>query len=730
MDTKSRKSHKLAKVIILLCVVLPALLLVALYPQTEKAMLEKRDYYLKLQEEEEKQAAEESAEPEWVIVDRFTNYAVEASYVLYAQILDETLPDVGDYWDVLYEYDWYSDYMVVHNNTSYIATYTPNADTEPYVKKNTEQFEPQVGKLVIQFNEEGKISEIQFEGDAVFSEGTLEEEAHASVNQYWQNAQYYAQEYSKDIEDVQAIPKNLRVEFALDEYSTFVEDFGDYYYEHDWYDYYMRPNSLWVEVGAYWIVIFLVLAVVFAAFLLPFIKPLNTGRERLFSLPLEIMIGIGVGTVFAGMGMCVVMAHSTMYNLEEIFQHTSMLEVLGYEIGISSLYFLLKIANFVGWALTFFLVYIVASAIRQFLAHPVQYLKNQTIVCAVLRWIKRKGSQLGGYITNIDLNDKLEKSVIKIVVANFIVVSVLCCLWFGGVLGTIIYSVLLYVLLKKYGLKLQKQYHSILRATEKMAAGDLKISLEEELGIFEPIGKSLEEVQEGFQKAVVEEAKSQNMKTELITNVSHDLKTPLTAIITYVNLLKKEDITEEERTSYIATLDQKSQRLKVLIEDLFEVSKAHSGNVKMNLMNVDVVSLLKQVRSEMSEQIENSNLYFRWNLPDEKTVLSLDGQRMYRVFENLINNILKYAMPYTRVYIDLAETDTKVHIRFRNVSASELEFEPERLTERFVRGDSSRNSEGSGLGLAIAKSFVELQKGEFKIEVDGDLFKVTISFDK
>ena len=258
----------------------------------------------------------------------------------------------------------------------------------------------------------------------------------------------------------------------------------------------------------------------------------------------------------------------------------------------------------------------------------------------------------------------------------------------------------------------------------------MKISLNEDLGIFASIGDSLEKVQEGFEKAVEEEAKSQNMKTELITNVSHDLKTPLTAIITYVDLLKKEDITEEERKSYIRTLEQKSQRLKVLIEDLFEVSKAHSGNVKMNFMDVDVVSLLKQVRSEMDEQMQESSLQFRWNLPNEKIMLSLDGQRTYRIFENLLNNILKYSMPNSRVYIDILPFDSEVQIRFRNVSAMELDFEADRLTERFVRGDSARNSEGSGLGLAIAKSFVELQNGTFEIKVDGDLFKVLITLKK
>ena len=195
-------------------------------------------------------------------------------------------------------------------------------------------------------------------------------------------------------------------------------------------------------------------------------------------------------------------------------------------------------------------------------------------------------------------------------------------------------------------------------------------------------------------------------------------------------MLKKEDITEDERKVYVDTLDKKSQRLKVLIEDLFEVSKAQSGNVQMNFMDVDVVSLMKQVKSEMEDRLEASDLTFRWNLPEEKIMLSLDGKRTYRVFENLISNALKYSMPHSRVYVDVENSKDSVKVIFRNTSAQELDFDPERLTERFVRGDASRKSEGSGLGLAIAKSFVELQNGRFKIEVDGDLFKVILIWSK
>ncbi len=263
-----------------------------------------------------------------------------------------------------------------------------------------------------------------------------------------------------------------------------------------------------------------------------------------------------------------------------------------------------------------------------------------------------------------------------------------------------------------------------------MAEGDLNVSTDEDMGVFNPIRDELTCIRNGFRKAVSAEVRSRNMKTELITNVSHDLKTPLTAIITYVDLLKKEGITEEEKKGYIETLEKKSQRLKVLIEDLFEVSKATTDNIVMNFADVDLVSLVKQVRLENEDKIAESTLDFRWNLPEEKCILSLDPQRTFRVIDNLVQNILKYSMPHSRVYIDMKDEALEVKVSFKNMSAEEMNFSPEEITERFVRGDLSRNTEGSGLGLAIAQSFTELQNGSFQVETDGDLFKVTIAFRK
>ena len=551
----------------------------------------------------------------------------------------------------------------------------------------------------------------------------------AYVEQYESNVSAYEEIHGEEIDEKELQPKNFEVlyAFGFEEYGGVLMPGEEMYVETDWEHYYhISPENLFMETGSFLVLIPIALFIAIVAFTLPCIKVLETGKEKIFSFPMEIMIAVTACVIAGSVGMYYAMMYTNMYTLEQI----GFPPIMGYDVSAKDVYRLCVAGNFLGWTLVFFGEYMVVSNIRQFLCNMKGYLKYQSFIGKVFGWIKRKCVKFYNYLTNIDFKDDMNKGILKIVLINFVVLTVLCCLWFFGVAGLVIYSIALFWLLQKVGKKWKAQYDSVLHATEQMANGDLRITLEDDLGIFEPMGTSLKQVQEGFKKAVVEEAKSQNMKSELITNVSHDLKTPLTAIITYVDLLKKDDITEEQRKSYISTLDQKSQRLKALIEDLFEVSKANSGNVKMNFVDINVVSLLRQVRSEMDEEIQKSNLQFRWNLPEEKVILPLDGQRMYRVFENLIRNALKYSMPYSRVYVDLLANETDVQIVFRNMSAAEMNYDPEQLTERFVRGDVSRNSEGNGLGLAIVKSFVELQKGTFKIEVDGDLFKAIISFQK
>lgn len=488
-----------------------------------------------------------------------------------------------------------------------------------------------------------------------------------------------------------------------------------------------------------------------------------------------------------------------------------------------------------------------------------EYVRQYSLIYQIFPLVKQRWEEFAEEIRHIDFSEKSTKVILKIVILNYIVLAVISMFWFFGLAVLLVYSVALFYLIKKYYDRAGRDYQRLLRGVGQIAEGNLDAGIDEDIGVFEPFKEQLSRIRFGFKKAVDDEVKSQRMKTELITNVSHDLKTPLTAITTYVELLKKEDITEEERRSYIETLERKSLRLKVLIEDLFEVSKATSNNITLDLMQVDVVKLMKQVSVEHADQFAAASLELRWNVPEESVILMLDNQKTYRIFENLFVNIQKYAMPGSRVYVEVrripgaqggggtaagpggaytagfagqsaggtaaglggaytAQNDPGsvsgtgmtgmsgaaagamnaagtaeagsmpgaaqraqnagsmpgaggipggmsapgmsgsmpgasgmpgaggvpggmtgtgmsgatgtsadlVEITLKNMSAAELTFRPDEITERFVRGDESRNTEGSGLGLAIAKSFTEAQNGSLHVEVDGDLFKVVI----
>ena len=272
----------------------------------------------------------------------------------------------------------------------------------------------------------------------------------------------------------------------------------------------------------------------------------------------------------------------------------------------------------------------------------------------------------------------------------------------------------------------------IIKGTKEIKNGNINHKIEvngkDTLAIF---AQDINNLSEGLENAIDEKFRSERMKAELITNVSHDLKTPLTSIINYVDLIKKEEHIEPEYLKdYINILDNKSKRLKVLIEDLFEASKASSGNIELNIEKLDLNQLLRQSIGENEEKISKANLDLKVNLPKEQIYINCDGKRMYRVFENLLINISKYSLHNTRVYIDMKLEEEKVYISFKNISAYELNFEADEIIERFKRGDLARNTEGSGLGLAIARDLVELQGGDFDIQIDGDLFKVNVVFNK
>ena len=282
-----------------------------------------------------------------------------------------------------------------------------------------------------------------------------------------------------------------------------------------------------------------------------------------------------------------------------------------------------------------------------------------------------------------------------------------------------------------YVLKKLSYLSYIMDGTQRIKNGDIhhKLQLIGEDN-FTTLADNINNIRDGLDKAIDSQLRSERMKSELITNVSHDLKTPLTSIINYIELIKKEEnITPEYLKDYVNVLDSKSKRLKVLIEDLFEASKASSGNIELNMEKIDIIQLLRQSIGELEEKLSEANLDLKINVPEDKVYVRADGRRLYRVLENLLSNISKYSLPNTRVYIDITEIGGRVKLIMKNISSYELNFDPEEIMERFKRADDSRNTEGSGLGLAIARDLIKLQGGEFAIDIDGDLFKSIIEFD-
>jgi signal transduction histidine kinase len=284
-----------------------------------------------------------------------------------------------------------------------------------------------------------------------------------------------------------------------------------------------------------------------------------------------------------------------------------------------------------------------------------------------------------------------------------------------------------YILLRK-----AVEHYQILQGVEEIADGDLsaKIDVEELHGEDRKLAETINNIGAGLLHAVDDSTKNERMKADLITNVSHDIKTPLTSIINYVNLIQREDVDNERVKNYVKILDEKSQRLKQLTEDLVEASKVSSGNVKLEMHKIDIVELVCQTGGEFNEKFEDKELTIVTKLPRQAVYIWSDGRHLYRVIENLYNNVAKYALQKTRVYVEVQADEERAVFSIKNVSARSLareNSEVEDLTERFIRGDSSRTTEGSGLGLSIAKNLTLLMGGMFDISVDGDLFKATIA---
>ena len=685
MDTKLKNRHKLAIVLILLMIAIPTMAVLSGYSAYSRECE-------KLQNELDEEA---------LCSSDFLEEFVWASYILYSTESDAGMSKVEKEQEL--EYDFQEELNEFDNLYPYLEYSVEDEEgktvAESVVNSGKKSIASYGLAMTIHYDQNG-IPEAKIQAGE-YKSGQIRE-LRSVLNEFSRNIQdryQYSAEESADV--YMRTPKNRTFTFAMTESNLKA-------YMDNWhYTGYMVPERI---SG---VILILLCVVAAAALLLPIFSTLHTGTEKIFRCPMEIV----VAAAFFGY---IVLFDNLWYLFSRNQGRVEALDVLV-------------------WTGVFAGTYWAAANVRHLFTMGLKgYLKENSLIVHSsgkikkgVRWMIEKCKagldKIYRSFDHIDLDDKNNRFILKLVLVNFVILVCICSIWVFGIIALVIYSVILYLILRKYFNDLKAKYAILLKATNQMAEGNLDVEITEDLGVFTPFKAEMEKIRQGFKLAVDKEVKSQRMKTELITNVSHDLKTPLTAIITYVNLLKEEK-DEEKQKEYIDVLERKSLRLKVLIEDLFEISKANSQNVTLNVVDVDIVNLFKQVKLEMEDKFAAAGLEFRCDYPEEKIVIPLDSQKTFRIFENLLVNITKYAMPHTRVYVRIAREAGRTVIQLKNMSAQELNFNPEELTERFVRGDVSRNTEGSGLGLAIVKSFVEVQKGEMQIETEADLFKVEITF--
>ena len=689
MDTKLKNRHKLAVVLIILTLLMATANITSYYGLYENQMKE--------EQENSRQAMLRSED--------FLRQFVQASWVIYLEedrdvswggegtgyagmSLEDVIPSTLQEYDEFYPYLEYvmadGDGDVISQSVAPIGEDLTEGDFSNYAIALNLSYDGN-GEADIRVRKGPDRAEIAREFRRVLN--GLE------AGDYWGEM---PSEY--DI----PMPANREFTFAMTEGNlwTYLEE--HFYYADD-----LLPDGGQTHIFG------LSLLVAAAALLYPLVKSFNTGDEKVVRAPLEVVC---IAAVLVITAVCV--------NAGWMIRRSD---------GVAGP------LDLAVWFLYFAVVYWAAGNLRRiFVLGPIPYFKEYSLLvsqkCGIRKGVKEAWETMGRWrkramdtLLDLKLSDVNNRMILKVVGLNFVILAVITCFWYYGLILLVIYSAVLFYFLRGYFRDIREKYDRLNIAAAAIANGDLKTEIPADTGLFEPVAESLQKIQEGFGKAVEEEVKSQRMKTELITNVSHDLKTPLTAIITYVDLLKKEEDPGKQK-EYVEVLEKKSQRLKVLIEDLFEISKAGSGNVKLELMDVDVVNLFKQVKLELEDKIKKADLDFRCSYPEEKLTVRLDSQKTYRIFENLLVNIVKYAMPHTRVFIEILREDDQAVIRMKNISEQELNIQGQELTERFVRGDAARNTEGAGLGLAIVKSFVELQGGEFGIEIDGDLFKTQVRF--
>lgn len=392
-----------------------------------------------------------------------------------------------------------------------------------------------------------------------------------------------------------------------------------------------------------------------------------------------------------------------------------------YSIQHSSI--IILVVNFIFYFFCTYCFGCMIISIKELFSKGFDHFIKNTVCYSIYRYLDNKFFSSG-------LSKGLQKQIIFIVGLNTIICILLCLIQGIGILLAILYGIIAFVFLQRKVNKIKDNYTSLLAFASSLSNGDFNHDLKEDTGPFNELSQELSNIQIGFEVALKERVKSENLKTELITNVSHDLKTPITGIKNYIELINDPNLDEKTRQQYIDRLTSYTDRLNNLVIDLLEVSKANSGNIELEYQDINITEFLEQIHAENMDLLEEKNLKLVFLSRNKNAICSLDPNRSVRIFENVLSNISKYTLENTRVFVDILDNKDSVTIIYKNISNTYLNFDPNEITERFVRGDASRHERGSGLGLAIIKSFVEIQHGYFEVQIDGDVFKTIITFPK
>lgn len=527
------------------------------------------------------------------------------------------------------------------------------------------------------------------------------------------NARETYEIYGKSIPKSQIqlrVPQNLKAEFAIPQNLTENNDII-------WYN---TGNLVHGEMSGRFLAVTCCMMVFFIGLYILF-YPVSVEQEV---NPFAFMQKIKAEIKWAFLGTVLCLAYIGMAFLG-VYTMTGELQTALQMLGIPYAELVPVVLQFIGLMLTGLFTAMGIFEIKYMLTSGFcRYWKEDSLIGSICRSIKRHI----GRLSEVDLSDRLDSTLGKYVLIQTVVTGLIACFWSFGIVLALIYGVVLFLYIRKKLKKVQMDYQVLLKEAHRLADGRFDEELTQDVGIFNALGDELKNVRIGFEKAVSEEIKSQNMKTELISNVSHDLKTPLTGIKNYAELLGQDNVSGQDKQVYLENLQHYIDRLNNLIEDLFEVSKVNSGNIELNPVELNVVALIQQAQAETEDLLKQKNLTVILDAPENGIVQALDGDKTYRIFENLFTNIAKYALPGTRVYVSATAQPDYTEIAFKNISEAQMNFTPEEIVERFVRGDKSRHESGSGIGLAIVKSFTEVQNGTFSIEIDGDLFKAVVRF--